>query len=109
MMGRHGPHPPVPRPCFWAGVEHAEKVFMGDADVTHTLRQLVAALAEVNVFQAIVGAIALNEYGYCRVTTDVSVLLTAEGLAVFKTHWLGRGYVEKIAVADHRGRLEPRR
>lgn len=81
---------------FWAGVEHAGKFFMGDADVNHALRKLVAALAEVNVPYAIVGAMALNEYGYRRVTTDVDVLLTAEGLAAFKAHWLGRGYVEKF-------------
>ncbi|MCX4241834.1 hypothetical protein [Paraliomyxa miuraensis] len=81
---------------FWAGVEHAGRFFMGDADVHHALRKLVAALAEVNVPYAIVGAMALNEYGYRRVTTDVDVLLTAEGLAAFKAHWLGRGYVEKF-------------
>lgn len=81
---------------FWAGVEHAGRFFMGDADVNHALRKLVAALAEVNVPYAIVGAMALNEYGYRRVTTDVGVLLTPEGLATFKAHWLGRGYVEKF-------------
>ena len=61
---------------FWAGVEHAGKFFMGDADVNHALRKLVAALAEVDVPYAIVGAMALNEYGYRRVTTGVDVLLT---------------------------------
>jgi hypothetical protein len=81
---------------FWAGVEHAGRFFMGDADVNHALRKLVAALAEANVPYAIVGAMALNEYGYRRVTTDVDVLLTADGLATFKAHWLGRGYVEKF-------------
>jgi hypothetical protein len=39
---------------------------------------------------------ALNEYGYARVTTDVDVLLTAEGLAALKARVLGRGYVEKF-------------
>lgn len=81
---------------FWAGVEHAGRFFKGDADVHHALRKLVAALAEVDVPYAIVGAMALNEFGYRRVTTDVDVLLTAEGLAAFKAHWLGRGYVEKF-------------
>jgi hypothetical protein len=81
---------------FWAGVEHAGRFFKGDADVNHTLRKLVAALAEANVPYAIVGAMALNEYGSRRVTTNVDVLLTANGLATFKAHWLGRGYVEKF-------------
>jgi hypothetical protein len=39
---------------------------------------------------------ALNEFGYRRVTVDVDVLLTAEGLAAFKRGHLGRGYVEKF-------------
>lgn len=39
---------------------------------------------------------ALNEYGYRRVTVDVGVLLTRESLQRFKDHWLGRGYVEKF-------------
>ena len=39
---------------------------------------------------------ALNEFGYRRVTVDVDVLLTAEGLAAFKGRHLDRGYVEKF-------------
>lgn len=89
-------HPAGSEAMFWAGVENAGRFFMGEADVNHALRKLVAALAEVNVPYAIVGAMALNEYGYRRVTTDVDVLLTPEGLATFKAHWLGRGYVEKF-------------
>lgn len=69
---------------------------MGDADVNRALHKLVAALDEAAVPYAIVGAMALNEHGYRRVTTDVDVLLTADGLERFKAHWLGRGYVEKF-------------
>ena len=39
---------------------------------------------------------ALNEFGYRRVTVDVNVLLTAEGLEAFRSRYLGRGYVEKV-------------
>ena len=39
---------------------------------------------------------ALNAYGYQRVTTDVDVLLTREGLATFKARHLGRGWVERF-------------
>ena len=45
---------------------------------------------------AIVGGMALNEYGYRRVTVDVDVLLTSESLRRFKDAWLGRGYAEKF-------------
>ncbi len=69
---------------------------MGDADVQRALIKLISALDETGIPYAIVGAMALNEYGYRRVTTDVDVLLTVEGLAALKSHWLGRGYVEKF-------------
>lgn len=69
---------------------------MGDADVHRALRKLVDALEEAAIPYAIVGAMALNEYGYQRTTTDVDVLLTADGLAALKARWLGRGYVEKF-------------
>lgn len=70
---------------------------MGDADVNRAMHKLVAALEAAAVPYAIVGAMALGEYGYRRVTTDVDVLLAAEGLARFKSEWLGRGYVEKFS------------
>lgn len=82
--------------AVWAGLEYAEKFFMGTADVHRAMRKLVAALDELGIPYALVGAMALNEYGYRRVTVDVGVLLTPQGLERFKGHWLGRGYVEKF-------------
>ena len=69
---------------------------MRDSDVHRTLHELTADLERAGIPYAIVGALALNEYGYERVTTDVDVLLTRESLAVFKQQFLGRGYVEKF-------------
>jgi hypothetical protein len=69
---------------------------MGTADVQRALAKLVAALEADGIAYAIVGAMALNELGYERVTTDVDVLLTREGLAKFKATNLGRGYLEKF-------------
>jgi len=82
--------------AVWAGAEHAEKFFMGTADVQKAMHKLVAALDALGIPYAIVGGMALNEYGYQRVTVDVDVLLTRDGLQRFKDHWLGRGYVEKF-------------
>lgn len=45
---------------------------------------------------AIAGAMALGAHGYERVTNDVDVLITGDGLALFKKAYLGRGYVEKF-------------
>ena len=69
---------------------------MGDADVQRALRKLTALLDGAAIPYAIVGAMALNEYGYQRVTVDVDVLLTTEGLAALKQRALGLGYVEKF-------------
>ena len=81
---------------FWQGVRSAGRFFMGEADVQKALDKLVRELDAASIPYAIVGAMALNEYGYQRTTADVDVLLTADGLARFKARVLGRGYVEKF-------------
>lgn len=69
---------------------------MGRGDVQRALETLTARVEESGIPYAIIGAMALNEFGYHRVTDDVDVLLTREGLEAFKKRWLGRGYVEKF-------------
>lgn len=69
---------------------------MGEADVQKALEKLVRTLDALGIPYAIVGAMALNEFGYQRATVDVDVLLTPEGLTTFKAHAVGRGYVEKF-------------
>ena len=81
---------------FFEGVRRATDFFMGTADVQRALVTLTRSLDELQIPYAIVGALALNEYGYERVTADVDVLLTREGLDGFKQRFLGRGYVEKF-------------
>lgn len=81
---------------FWLGVQAAGRFFMGEADVQKALEKLVLLLDAHRISYAIVGAMALNEFGYQRTTVDVDVLLTPEGLAAFRAQALGRGYVEKF-------------
>jgi len=69
---------------------------MGTSNVQAALARLAATLDEANIPYAIAGAMALNEYGYHRVTADVDVLLTPEGLSRLKAKVLGRGYLEKF-------------
>ncbi len=69
---------------------------MGTADVQKALHELSRRLDDSSIPYAIVGAMALNEFGYQRVTVDVDVLLTRAGLEAFKKAFLGRGYVEKF-------------
>jgi hypothetical protein len=81
---------------FWAGVAEARRFFMGQADVQVALERLARALDEMGVPCAIVGALALNEWGYRRVTVGIDILLNAAGLERIKAELLGRGYVEKF-------------
>jgi hypothetical protein len=81
---------------FWSGVRASERFFRGEADVQKALEKLARALDDDKIPYAIVGAMALNEFGFRRVTVDVDVLLTTEGLSAFKSRHLGRGYAEKF-------------
>jgi hypothetical protein len=81
---------------FWQGIEGATRFFMGQANVQRALEKLVKTLEAQGTPYAIVGGMALNEFGYQRVTVDVDVLLTEQGLAAFKRVSLGRGYMEKF-------------
>ncbi|MGE0454444.1 MAG: hypothetical protein AB7O37_20665 [Vicinamibacteria bacterium] len=82
--------------AFWAGLENARRFFMGEADVQRALERLTSILEEKGIPYAILGGLALNEWGYRRVTVDVDVLLTADGLRSLKAEVLGRGYLEKF-------------
>jgi hypothetical protein len=81
---------------FWSGVAYATRFFMGEADVQQALVKLARLLDEAHIPYAVVGAMALNEYGYRRVTVDVDILLTRESLDALRTLALGQGYVEKF-------------
>ncbi|HKY34983.1 MAG TPA: hypothetical protein VJN18_03485 [Polyangiaceae bacterium] len=85
------------RKNYEAGLELARRYFMGDADIQRAAKRLAAALAEMDVPYVICGALAVTAYGHARLTQDVDVLLTAEGLRRFKDRWLGKGWVERFA------------
>jgi hypothetical protein len=80
--------------AFWGGIENARRFFMGEADVQRALERLARVLDDKGIPYAIVGALALNEWGYRRVTVGVDVLLTPDGFRTLKAEVLGLGYVE---------------
>lgn len=75
----------------------ADAFLMRQSKVHHTLERVARALAEVQADFAIAGALAVGERGHLRLTVDVDLLVTPDGLERFKERWLGRGYVEKFA------------
>ncbi len=72
----------------------AQDYFMGIGGVHDAAAAIGRRLADAGIDYAIAGALALGRHGLKRLTVDVDVLITREGLARFKAHWLGRGYAE---------------
>jgi hypothetical protein len=81
---------------FEAALKNAEAFFMKSGKVYEAARVLAERLDADRIPYAIAGAMALGAHGYERMTSDVDLLLTREGLARFKEINLGRGYVEKF-------------
>lgn len=81
---------------FWEAIDFAGSFFMEKSSVHLAMANLARLLEAEGIPYAIVGAMALNAWGYRRVTVDVDVLLTREGLERFRRRALGRGYVEKF-------------
>lgn len=82
---------------FIDGVAYCERFFMGNAEAQKALVKLTALLESENVPYAVIGAMALNEYGHLRATVDVDVVLRDEDLRQFKERHLGHGYAERVA------------
>jgi hypothetical protein len=57
-------------------------------------------LEEEGIPYAVIGGMALGKHGFARMTEDVDVLMTAEGLAVFRERCEGKGYVPAFAGAS---------
>jgi hypothetical protein len=77
-------------------VEKGWKFFVGEAEAQKAVRKLVGILESEGVPYAIIGALAMNEYGHRRVTVDVDLVMREEDLQVFKSRWLGKGYAERV-------------
>ncbi len=90
------PLPAQREAAFWLGAEEARRFFMGESDPQRTLERLVEVLHRKKIPYAVIGAMALNEWGYRRVTVDVDILLTADGLRELRSEVLGRGYRERV-------------
>jgi len=81
---------------FVEGLAYCERFFMGQAEAQKALYKLTAILESEGIPYAVIGALALNEYGHRRATVDVDILLREVDLVGFKTRHLGRGYLERV-------------
>ncbi len=68
------------------------RFFMGEGTLNETLRRVAKDLENHGIDYSVIGAIALNQYGYRRFTEDIDLLLTKEGLEKFRNELVGKGY-----------------
>lgn len=69
---------------------------MGHAEAQRALFRLTAILETDGLPYAIIGGLALNEYGHRRATVDVDLVMREEDLQTFKRRHLGKGYAERV-------------
>jgi hypothetical protein len=81
-------------------LQEASEFFMQRGNVNQALRDLARRLDEAGIPYAVLGAIALGQHGMPRMTLDIDVLLTPQGLAQFKARYVGRGYVPAFPGAE---------
>ena len=83
-------------------LERASEFFMKRADVHRALDKIERRLAEEGIAYAVIGGMALNIHGYERVTNDIDLLTTPEGLDAIHQRLAGRGYVPSFTGARKR-------
>jgi len=81
-------------------LREASAHFAGKSGVYQTLLNLARRLDEEGIPYAVIGGMALGRHGLVRMTEDVDVLMTAEGLAAFQARCVGKGYFPALVGAS---------
>ena len=68
------------------------RFFRGGGMLNEAIRKLASDLEREGISYAAIEAIALNRHGYRRFTEDIDLLLSREGLELFRERLIGRGY-----------------
>lgn len=74
-------------------LKEASNYYRARGDVFTTLQNLTRRLEDEKIPYALIGGLALAAHGFVRMTQDVALLMTHEGLETFKQKFLGRGYL----------------
>ena len=85
---------------YLALLKEASNYYMARGDVFTTLQNLTRRLDEEKIPYALVGGLALAAHGFVRMTQDVDILMTREGLETFKRKFSGRGYAPAFSGAQ---------
>jgi hypothetical protein len=81
-------------------LREANAHFAGKGRLHSTLRRLAERLDAEWISYALLGGLALGEYGYPRLTEDIDLLLTPADLERFRSKLLGRGYRPAFSDAE---------
>jgi hypothetical protein len=76
-------------------IREVDDFLMGRSKMHQALERVTKALDRAEVDYVLCGGLAVVERGFVRVTPDIDLLVTAEGLQRFKERWLGQGFDEK--------------
>jgi hypothetical protein len=74
-------------------LQEASQFYMAEGNVYETLRRLARRLDDEAIPYALIGGMALAAHGFVRMTQDVDILMTTQGLDKFRERCVGRGYV----------------
>lgn len=105
----------------------ALRYFMGQGNLNRALAHVAADLEEHGIDYMVVGALALFAHGYPRLTEDIDLIFTTEGLDRFHEELIGLGYepafpgarkrlrstkdgvrIDVIAAGDYPGDAQPK-
>src|SRR6267143_598437 len=82
--------------------EEALRYFMGQGSMNSALDRITVDLKEHGIDYMVIGAVALLVHGYPRLTEDIDLVLTPEGLEAFHRELIGMGYVPAFPGAKKR-------
>jgi hypothetical protein len=78
-------------------MDEGDRHFQRDDSVFKTLRKIAGRLDELGVPYAVAGGMSLEAHGFRRLTVDVDILVTREGLKVIHEGLDGLGYLPPFA------------
>jgi len=82
--------------------DEARRYFMGEGTLNKTLARLANDLEQRGIDYMVIGAIALLAHGYPRLTEDIDLVMTSEGLQRFHDELIGLGYTPAFSGAKKR-------
>lgn len=82
--------------------DEALRYLMGEGSLNKTLARITGDLKTHGIDYMVIGAVALLAHGYPRLTEDIDLVLTRQGLEDFHRELIGLGYVPAFPGAKKR-------